>query len=129
MKVIGSISKLTALLFHSFSSLRLKKIVHGVSGWTDRDSMKAYISQIRRCLLDDESGHTLDERFPQEAVDMMSEKFVRRFRPATVAMVCLFVSIEMNTTKYRGESILTPSSFLSLSPHVSSIGEYYREHE
>ncbi|KAF9089137.1 hypothetical protein BGX23_006905 [Mortierella sp. AD031] len=43
-------------------------------GWTDQDSIKAYISRVRKCLLDDESSQALDERLPQKAIDMLFEK-------------------------------------------------------
>ncbi|KAF9109659.1 hypothetical protein BGX30_008290, partial [Mortierella sp. GBA39] len=35
-------------------------------GWTDLDSVTAYISRMRTCLLDDESRQAFDERFPLE---------------------------------------------------------------
>ncbi|KAG0248329.1 hypothetical protein BG011_000187 [Mortierella polycephala] len=42
-------------------------------GWTDQESIKAYISRVRKCLLDDDSRQALDERLPQEAIDMLFE--------------------------------------------------------
>ncbi|KAF9114994.1 hypothetical protein BGX30_006421, partial [Mortierella sp. GBA39] len=54
-------------------------------GWTDKKLMKAYISRVRKCLLDDDSWPVLDERLPQEAIDMLFERLVERFRPAAVA--------------------------------------------
>ncbi|KAG0053924.1 hypothetical protein BGZ90_006089 [Linnemannia elongata] len=51
-------------------------------GFTDLESIKAYVSRVRNCLLDDESRRVFDERLPQEALDMLFDKFVGRFRPA-----------------------------------------------
>ncbi|KAF9276057.1 hypothetical protein BGZ68_010295 [Mortierella alpina] len=55
-------------------------------GWTSLDSIKAYVSRVRRCLLDDESRRAFDERLPQDALDMLFDKFVGRYRPAIVAL-------------------------------------------
>jgi hypothetical protein len=64
-------------------------------GWTNHDSVKAYISLIQECLHDDQSQQNLRERLPHEAVDMLVEKLVGRFRPISVAIVCLFMSTDM----------------------------------
>ncbi|KAG9064270.1 hypothetical protein KI688_003458 [Linnemannia hyalina] len=61
-------------------------------GWTDLESIKAYISRLRKCLMDDESKLALDEHLPQEAVDMLFEKLTGRYRPATLAMVDILVA-------------------------------------
>ncbi|KAG0273529.1 hypothetical protein BGZ96_004803, partial [Linnemannia gamsii] len=53
-------------------------------GWTGLESIKAYVSRVRRYLLHDESRWVFDERLPQDALDMLFDKFVGRFRPATV---------------------------------------------
>ncbi|KAF8926728.1 hypothetical protein BGZ47_002569 [Haplosporangium gracile] len=55
-------------------------------GWTDLDSIKAYVSRVRRCLFNDESRRDFDERLPQEALDMLFDKFLGRYRPAIVAV-------------------------------------------
>ncbi|KAF9536525.1 hypothetical protein EC957_010545 [Mortierella hygrophila] len=55
-------------------------------GFTDLQSIKAYMSRVRRCMLDDESRRVFDERIPQEALDMLFSKFVGRYRPAIVAV-------------------------------------------
>ncbi|OAQ29378.1 hypothetical protein K457DRAFT_137877 [Linnemannia elongata AG-77] len=41
-------------------------------GWTDLESIKAYISRVRKCLLDDESKGVFDERLPQDASNCCS---------------------------------------------------------
>ncbi|KAI8595060.1 hypothetical protein EDD21DRAFT_425759 [Dissophora ornata] len=56
------------------------------AGWTGQESIKAYISRLRRCLPDDDSRRALDERFLQEAIDMLLERLAGRFRPALVAV-------------------------------------------
>ena len=58
-------------------------------GFTDLESIKAYVSRVRRYLLDDESRRVFDERLPQDALDMLFDKFVGRYRPAIVAIVCI----------------------------------------
>ncbi|KAF9398629.1 hypothetical protein BGZ94_005950, partial [Podila epigama] len=55
-------------------------------GWTGIDSIKAYVSRTRGCLLNDESKRAFDERFPQSSLDMLFDKFVGRYRPAIVAI-------------------------------------------
>ncbi|KAF9142260.1 hypothetical protein BGX30_003065 [Mortierella sp. GBA39] len=50
----------------------------------DPQSIKAYISLMRECLPNDESKQALDKRLPQEAVDLLLEKFTGRFHPAAV---------------------------------------------
>ncbi|KAF9924400.1 hypothetical protein BGZ67_009274 [Mortierella alpina] len=55
-------------------------------GWTDRDSMKTYISRVRDCLQDEQSKQALNEYLSQNALDMLYDKFVGRYRPAIVAM-------------------------------------------
>lgn len=57
-------------------------------GFTDLESIKAYLSRVRKCLLDDESKRVFDERLPQDALDMLFGKLVGRYRPAIVAIVC-----------------------------------------
>ncbi|KAG9065969.1 hypothetical protein KI688_002266 [Linnemannia hyalina] len=44
-------------------------------GVTDLESIKAYISRVRRCLLDVESRRVFDERLSQDALDMLFGKF------------------------------------------------------
>ncbi|KAF9271747.1 hypothetical protein BGZ88_005674, partial [Linnemannia elongata] len=48
------------------------------------------LPQLRRCLLDDESRRIFDERLPQDALDMLFDKFVGRFRPAIIAIRSAF---------------------------------------
>ncbi|KAG0276640.1 hypothetical protein BGZ97_010055, partial [Linnemannia gamsii] len=55
-------------------------------GYTNLESIKAYVSRVRRCLLDDESRRVFDERPPQEALDMLFDKFVGRYRPDILAI-------------------------------------------
>ncbi|KAF9178381.1 hypothetical protein BGZ51_007824 [Haplosporangium sp. Z 767] len=55
-------------------------------GWTNQESIKAYISRIRSCLVDDDSRRTLDERLPQGSIDMMFERLRGRFRPIVAAI-------------------------------------------
>ncbi|KAF9974931.1 hypothetical protein BGZ75_000671 [Mortierella antarctica] len=55
-------------------------------GWTDQDSMKTYISRVRDCLQDEQSKQALNEYLSQDALDMLYDKFVGRYRPAIVAM-------------------------------------------
>ncbi|KAF9951959.1 hypothetical protein BGZ70_000789, partial [Mortierella alpina] len=55
-------------------------------GWTDQESIKTYISRVRDCLQDDQSKQALNECLSQDALDMLFEKFVGRYRPAIVAM-------------------------------------------
>lgn len=57
-----------------------------------------YISQVRDCLHDDESKLALDEYLLQEAVKMLFQKFVGRYRPAIAAVVC---QLEMTTKRKR----------------------------
>jgi len=40
------------------------------------------------CLQDEQSKLALDEHLSQEAVEMLFQNFVGRFRPAIAAMVC-----------------------------------------
>ncbi|KAG9060866.1 hypothetical protein KI688_007935 [Linnemannia hyalina] len=53
-------------------------------GWIGLESIKAYVSRVRRCLLNDESRRVLGESLPQDALDMLFDKFVDRYRPAIV---------------------------------------------
>ena len=79
---------LTTLFFVLLSfSCTIKKYME-FPGWTDQESINAYVSRVRSCLLDDESKRVFDERVPQDALAMLFDKFVGRFRPATVAIVC-----------------------------------------
>ncbi|KAG0246148.1 hypothetical protein BG011_002527, partial [Mortierella polycephala] len=62
-------------------------------GWTDQESIAAYISRVRSCLADDDSRRALDERLPQGSTDMMFEKLTGRFRPI---VTCIEKIIEGN---------------------------------
>ncbi|KAG0048432.1 hypothetical protein BGZ89_004598 [Linnemannia elongata] len=55
-------------------------------GFTDLESIKAYVSRVRRCLLDDESRWVFDEHLPQDALDTLLDKLGGRFRPAILAL-------------------------------------------
>ncbi|KAF9984705.1 hypothetical protein BGZ65_012828 [Modicella reniformis] len=55
-------------------------------GWACKDSIKSYISRVQMCLQDERSKLALDEQLPQDAVDMLFEKFAGRFRPAISAL-------------------------------------------
>ncbi|KAG0364878.1 hypothetical protein BGX24_004416, partial [Mortierella sp. AD032] len=68
-------------------------------GWTDLESIKAYVSRVRRCLPDDESRRVFDERLPQDALDMLFDKFVGRYRPAIVAIEKIMEHSEHGTWK------------------------------
>ncbi|KAG0277039.1 hypothetical protein BGZ95_006634 [Linnemannia exigua] len=68
-------------------------------GWTDLESIKAYVSRVRRCLLNDESRRIFDERLPQDALDMLFDKFVGRYRPAIVAVEKIVEHSERGTWK------------------------------
>lgn len=69
-------------------------------GWTDKDSIKAYISRVRKYLLDDDSRQALDKRLPQEAIDMLFKRLVGRFRPATVTIEKIFEGIEQGAWQF-----------------------------
>ncbi|KAK3812540.1 MAG: hypothetical protein J3R72DRAFT_498661 [Linnemannia gamsii] len=68
-------------------------------GWTDLESIKEYVSRVRRCLLNDESRRVFDGRLPQDALDMLFDKFVGRFRPAIVAVEKIVEHSERSTWK------------------------------
>ncbi|KAG0196539.1 hypothetical protein BGX28_010002 [Mortierella sp. GBA30] len=55
-------------------------------GWNHQDTIKAYISRLRQSLTDDDSRQALDERLPQDAIDMLIEKLAGRYRPISVAI-------------------------------------------
>ncbi|KAF8926898.1 hypothetical protein BGZ47_002487 [Haplosporangium gracile] len=55
-------------------------------GWSSKESVNAYISRVRNCLDDDQSKLALDEFLSQEAVGMLFQKFVGRYRPAIAAI-------------------------------------------
>ncbi|KAF8943395.1 hypothetical protein BGZ47_005469 [Haplosporangium gracile] len=63
-------------------------------GWTNLDLINAYVSRVRSCLMDDESRKVFDERLPQDALEMLLNKFVGRYRPATVAIEKIIEHIE-----------------------------------
>ncbi|KAG0020465.1 hypothetical protein BGZ82_011590 [Podila clonocystis] len=46
-------------------------------GWTDQESIKAYVSRVWKCLLDDKSKLTWGDHLPQEAIVAM-ERIVER---------------------------------------------------
>ncbi|KAF9923555.1 hypothetical protein BGZ67_009766, partial [Mortierella alpina] len=55
-------------------------------GWTDQDSIKSYISRVRDCLKDEKSRQALNEYLSQDALAMLYDKFVGRYRPCIVAI-------------------------------------------
>jgi hypothetical protein len=57
-------------------------------GWTSKESIITYISRVRDCLHDEQSKLALDEFLTQEALEMLFQKFVGRYRPAIAAVVC-----------------------------------------
>ena len=50
-------------------------------GWTDCQSVETYIAGLRRSLLDEDARQALDTLFPPEAIRMMIDRLVGRFRP------------------------------------------------
>jgi hypothetical protein len=57
-------------------------------GWSSKESINTYISRVRDCLQDEQSKLALDKHLLQEAVEMLFQKFVGRYRPAIAAVVC-----------------------------------------
>ncbi|KAF9949957.1 hypothetical protein BGZ65_006950, partial [Modicella reniformis] len=55
-------------------------------GWSSKESINTYISRVRDCLHDEQSKLALDEFLSQEAVEMLFQKFVGRYRPAINAI-------------------------------------------
>ncbi|KAI8355057.1 hypothetical protein B0O80DRAFT_52621 [Mortierella sp. GBAus27b] len=55
-------------------------------GWTSKESIIAYISRVRDCLHDEQSKLALDEYLSQEALEMLFQKFLGRYRPAIAAV-------------------------------------------
>ncbi|KAF8923383.1 hypothetical protein BGZ58_003017 [Dissophora ornata] len=55
-------------------------------GWTNQDSIAAYVSRVRTCLQDEQSKLALDNHIPKEAMEMLFNKFEGRFRPAIAAI-------------------------------------------
>ncbi|KAG0272298.1 hypothetical protein BGZ96_005390 [Linnemannia gamsii] len=72
-------------------------------GWTDKDSIETYISRVRDCLQDEQSKLALDGFLSQEAVEMLFQKFVGRYRPAIATIFSVSHSPsnkEENYTRY-----------------------------
>ncbi|KAG9319369.1 hypothetical protein KVV02_000942 [Mortierella alpina] len=55
-------------------------------GWTSKESINTYVSRVQECLQDEQSKQALNECLLQDAVDMLFDKFVGRYRPAIVAV-------------------------------------------
>ncbi|KAF9084082.1 hypothetical protein BGX27_003926, partial [Mortierella sp. AM989] len=55
-------------------------------GWSSKESINTYISRVRDCLQDEQSKLALDKHLSQEAVEMLFQKFVGRYRPAIAAV-------------------------------------------
>lgn len=72
-------------------------------GWTDQEAIKTYISWVRRYLLDDGSRQALDERFPQEAFDMLFKRLAGRFRPVVVAIEKIVEGNEQGAWQFANE--------------------------
>ncbi|KAF9972814.1 hypothetical protein BGZ73_003998 [Actinomortierella ambigua] len=62
-------------------------------GWTSKESIKSYISRVQTCLSDEQSKLALLEHLPQDAIDMLFDKFVGRYRPA---IACIERIVECN---------------------------------
>jgi hypothetical protein len=55
-------------------------------GWTSKESINTYTSRVRHCLRDEQSKMALDDFLPEEAVEMLFQKSVGRYRPAINAI-------------------------------------------
>ncbi|KAF9271297.1 hypothetical protein BGZ68_003861, partial [Mortierella alpina] len=55
-------------------------------GWTSKESINTYVSRVQECLQDQQSKQALNEYLSQDALDMLFDKFVGRYRPAIVAI-------------------------------------------
>jgi hypothetical protein len=55
-------------------------------GWTDQESIKTYIAGLRDLLQDDDAKQAFDMLLPLEAIKMMSERLIGRFRPVVRAI-------------------------------------------
>ncbi|KAF9557893.1 hypothetical protein EC968_007407, partial [Mortierella alpina] len=55
-------------------------------GWTSKESIKTYVSRVQECLQDEQSKQALNECISQDALNMLFDKFVGRYRPAIVAI-------------------------------------------
>ncbi|KAF9922893.1 hypothetical protein BGZ67_010221, partial [Mortierella alpina] len=55
-------------------------------GWTDQESIKTYISRVQDCLKDEKSKQALNEYLSRDALGMLYDKFMGRYRPAIVAI-------------------------------------------
>ncbi|KAF9924655.1 hypothetical protein BGZ67_009152, partial [Mortierella alpina] len=55
-------------------------------GWTSKESINTYVSRVQECLQDEQSKQALNECLSQDALDMLFDKFVGRYRPAIVAV-------------------------------------------
>ncbi|KAK3810463.1 MAG: hypothetical protein J3R72DRAFT_530348 [Linnemannia gamsii] len=55
-------------------------------GWSSKESISTYLSRVRDCLHDEQSKLALDDYLSQEAVEMLFNKFVGRYRPAIAAV-------------------------------------------
>ncbi|KAI8357234.1 hypothetical protein B0O80DRAFT_527888 [Mortierella sp. GBAus27b] len=75
-----------ALVYQSipFSGFRVQYLEF--PGWTSKESIIAYISRVRDCLHDEQSKLALDEFLSQEALEMLFQNFLGRYRPAIAAV-------------------------------------------
>ncbi|KAF9110171.1 hypothetical protein BGX30_008083, partial [Mortierella sp. GBA39] len=55
-------------------------------GWTGRESIEAYIAGLRNLLPTEDAKLALDRLLQPEAIEMMTERLVGRFRPVVTAI-------------------------------------------
>ncbi|KAF9136606.1 hypothetical protein BGX30_011030, partial [Mortierella sp. GBA39] len=63
-------------------------------GWTGRESIEAYVAGLRYLLPTNDAKQALDRLLPSEAVDMMMERLVGRFRPIVTVIERVIASGE-----------------------------------
>ena len=64
-------------------------------GWTDPNSVQAFIDRMKEHLQDDESKRVVDELIPRAAVNMLHKRLTGRLRPITTGKIFLSL-IEKN---------------------------------
>ncbi|KAI8345730.1 hypothetical protein B0O80DRAFT_266271 [Mortierella sp. GBAus27b] len=69
-----------------FSGFRAQAMYLEFPGWTSKESISTYISRVRHCLHDEQSNMALDKFLSEEAVEMLFQKIVGRYRPAINAI-------------------------------------------
>ncbi|KAG9063839.1 hypothetical protein KI688_003951 [Linnemannia hyalina] len=68
-------------------------------GWTNRESVDTYIANLRNFLQDEDAKRALDMLLPSEAIDMMMERLVGRFRPMVTVVEKIIARGEPNGWK------------------------------